>query len=66
MSSDSLALVLKLERKVDRLLDRYQVQASELQQLREENRLLREERERFGVELDRILSKLDDLDGETP
>jgi hypothetical protein len=66
MSQDTLELVLKLEQKVDQLLERCRDQADEVQQMREENRLLLKERELFGVELDRLLGKLDGLDGETP
>lgn len=65
MSADNLDLVLKLEQKVDQLLDRFRAQAGEMQQLREENRRLLGERERFCAELDRLLGKLDGLDGES-
>jgi FtsZ-binding cell division protein ZapB len=66
MVPDNLELVLKLEQKVDQLLDYCQVLARERQQLREENLALLKERDVVCSELDRILGKLDGLDGETP
>ncbi|OHB31489.1 MAG: hypothetical protein A2X84_06990 [Desulfuromonadaceae bacterium GWC2_58_13] len=66
MALDNLELVLKLEQKVDSLLDLCQTLTRELKQLREENRDLLKEREGVFSELDRILGKLDGIDGETP
>ncbi len=66
MSVDNLELVLKLERKVDQLLDRCQALTLEVKHLREENRVLLQEREGICSELDRILGKLEELDGEAP
>ena len=66
MDADSLEMVLRLEQKIDQLLDRYQNQVREMKALREENAALRKEREGVCSELDRILDKLDGLDGEMP
>ncbi len=66
MAPDNLELVLKLEQKVDQLLGHCQLLSRELQQLREENQTLLKEREGVCAELDRILGKLAELDGEMP
>jgi FtsZ-binding cell division protein ZapB len=66
MASDNMELVLKLEHKIDQLLDHCQILTRELQQLRGENQGLLKERDGVCSELDRILVKLDGLDGETP
>ena len=58
-------IILRLEEQVDRMLDRQRTQESELRRLREENAELLAERDRFRSELDRILDKLDSLDGES-
>lgn len=56
MASD---IILRLEKQIDRILDKQRNQESELRRLREENVELVEERERVRSELDRILAKLD-------
>lgn len=61
MDSD---LVLSLEQKVGKLLERKEFLEAENRQLREENQGLEKERERFRAELDRILAKLECLDRE--
>ncbi len=61
-----LEIVLRLEQKIDQLLERKRHLEEECERLRDESRSLAEERQRFGVELDRILAKLDHLDQETP
>jgi hypothetical protein len=66
MALDNLELVLELERKVDRLLALCQGLTGELDRLRGENQALLKEREGVFSELDRILRKLDGMDGEAP
>jgi len=61
MDSD---LVLTLEQKVGQLLERKEFLEAEIGHLREKNRGLAEERERFCAELDRLLIKLEGLDQE--
>ncbi|WP_298039230.1 cell division protein ZapB [uncultured Desulfuromonas sp.] len=59
-----LELVLQLERKVDRLLERKEGLEKTCQRLQAEKASLEKDRERFRAELDRILGKLDCLDRE--
>lgn len=61
-----LSLVLRLEKKIDRLLDLNEGLVEECRRLRAETSTLMEDRERFRVELDRILAKLDRLGQEQP
>lgn len=61
-----LNIVLRLEKKIDQLLARNQALAEECNRLIAESKTLADERERFCLELDRVLAKLDRLDRETP
>ena len=54
-----LELVLRLEQKVDQLLERKSGLEAECLRLRAENQELVAERERVRAELDRILEKID-------
>jgi len=60
-----LNIVLRLEKKIDQLLARNQALTEECARLRAERKTLVDERERFCLELDRVLAKLDRLDQET-
>jgi len=60
-----LDLVLRLEKKIDQLLDHNRALVAECHKLATERDLLLDERSRLGAELDRILAKLDRLDQET-
>jgi cell division protein ZapB len=59
-------VVLRLEKKIDELLDRKRRLEEDCQRLLSEKKDLVEERERFRTEIDRILAKLDLLDQENP
>ena len=59
-----LNIILRLEEKIDQLLGRKQALEEECRQLALENATLLKEKEQFGIELDRILAKLDILDQE--
>jgi cell division protein ZapB len=59
-------VVLRLEKKIDELLDRKRQLEEDCQRLLAEKKALAEERERFRTEIDRILAKLDHLDQESP
>lgn len=59
-----LNIVLRLEKKIDQLLARNEALAEECRRLQVESKTLIEERERFCLELDRVLAKLDRLDQE--
>lgn len=59
-----LNIILRLEEKIDQLLKRKQALEEECRQLSAENATLLKEKEHFGIELDRILAKLDSLDQE--
>lgn len=65
MASDTLELVIQLEEKIGRLLDRHKILTQQLQEVQRENQALLEERDLFRAELDRIIGKLDLLDEET-
>ncbi len=65
MVSDTLELVVQLEEKIGRLLDRHKTLTRQLHEARRENQALLEERDRFRAELDRIIDKLTLLDEET-
>jgi len=60
-----LDIVLRLEKKIDQLLDHNRALMAECNKLSSERDLLLGERSRLGAELDRILAKLDRLDRET-
>ncbi|MBE0597978.1 MAG: cell division protein ZapB [Desulfuromonadales bacterium] len=59
-----LSLVLRLEHKIDQLLERNRELEAETLRLRASEEALLAERERFCLELDRILAKLDRLEQE--
>ena len=59
-----LNIILRLEEKIDQLLGRKQALEEKCRQLAAENATLLKEKEQFGIELDRILAKLDILDQE--
>lgn len=60
-----LNVVLRLEKKIDQLLARNEALAEECRRLQAECKALIEERGRFCLEIDRVLTKLDRLDQET-
>jgi len=60
-----LDLVVRLEKKIDQLLDHNRALVAECRKLSNERDLLLGERSRLGTDLDRILAKLDRLDQET-
>ena len=59
-----LSIVLRLEEKIDQLLARKQDLEEQCRQLAAEKAALLQEKEQFGIELDRILAKLNGLDQE--
>jgi cell division protein ZapB len=59
-----LSIVSRLEEKIDQLLERKRALEDECRQLAADKVFLLQEKEQFGVELDRILAKLDRLDQE--
>lgn len=61
-----LSLVLRLEKKIDQLLNRKAELEEECRRLQADKSTLVKERERFGLELDRVLAKLDRLEQEKP
>lgn len=61
-----LSIVLRLEEKIDQLLARNQDLEEQCRQLASEKAALLQEKQQFGIELDRILAKLDGLDQEMP
>jgi cell division protein ZapB len=61
-----LSIVLRLEEKIDQLLARKQGLEEQCRQLAAEKAVLLQEKQQFGIELDRILAKLDGLDQEMP
>jgi FtsZ-binding cell division protein ZapB len=62
----NLDLVLRLEEKIDQLLQRQQALLVECQRLNDENQQHLAERERVRGEIDRILAKLDVMRPEAP
>jgi hypothetical protein len=58
-------LILRLEKKIDQLLERNLLLSEECRKLQAGERELLAEREHFRAELDRILAKLDQLDKES-
>lgn len=61
-----LSLVLRLEKKIDQLLNRKAELEEECRRLQADKSVLVKERERFGLELDKVLAKLDRLEQEKP
>lgn len=64
MASDTLELIIRLEEKLTRLLDRQNELGRRVRELEQENQALLEERRISREELDRIIGRLDLLDGE--
>ncbi len=61
-----LNIVIRLEEKIDQLLARKGDLEDKCRQLAAENAALLQEKEFAGIELDRIIAKLDGLDQEMP
>lgn len=59
-----ISIVIRLEDKIDQLLARKKDLEEKCRQLAAENASLLQEKEHVGLELDRILAKLDGLDQE--
>ncbi len=59
-----LSIVIRLEEKIDQLLARKKDLEERCRQLIAENAVLLQEKEHVGLELDRILAKLEGLDQE--
>ncbi|MDX9708871.1 MAG: cell division protein ZapB [Trichloromonas sp.] len=64
MASDTLELIIRLEEKLTRLLDRQNELGRRVRELEQENQALLEERRTSRDELDRIIGRLDLLDEE--
>ena len=64
MASDTLELIIRLEEKLTRLLDRQNELGRRVRELEQENQALLEERRISREELDRIIDRLDLLDEE--
>jgi len=64
MASDTLELIIRLEEKLTRLLDRQNELGRRVRELEQENQALLEERRISREELDRIIGRLDLLDEE--
>ena len=64
MASDTLELIIRLEEKLTRLLDRQNELGRRVRELEQENQALLEERRNSREELDRIIGRLDLLDEE--
>lgn len=62
----NLDLVLRLEEKINQLLQQRQALLDECQRLKDENALHLLERDRVRGEIDRILAKLDAASSEAP
>jgi regulator of replication initiation timing len=62
----NLDLVLRLEEKINQLLQQRQALLEECRRLKDENALHVSERDRVRGEIDRILAKLDAANSEAP